>query len=57
VRPRCDAKVKRGIPGGKPLEEEALRVVNAMPAWSPAKVNGVPVPTEYVLPVAFQLNE
>ena len=36
---------------------EALRVVNAMPKWEPARVNGVAVPMDYLLPVMFALEE
>lgn len=51
-----EASVLRGVEGGAPLEQEALRVVRAMPAWKPAKVNGVSIPTEHTLPVTFQLD-
>ena len=37
-----EANVKRGIGGG--CNEEALRVVNAMPKWIPAKQKNKPVP-------------
>lgn len=38
------------------LDNEALRVVNEMPRWTPAELNGEPVASEYTLPVAFKLN-
>lgn len=49
-----DAKVMRGIGGG--CDEEALRVVRAMPAWSPGKQNGRAVMVRLILPVLFSLR-
>jgi TonB family protein len=49
-----DAKIVRGIGGG--CDEEALRVVNAMPKWIPGKNNGKPVNVTYNLPVSFKLS-
>ena len=49
-----DATVKRGIGGG--CDEEALRVVNAMPKWMPGKVKGEPVRVHFYLPVNFKLQ-
>ncbi|HMC98367.1 MAG TPA: energy transducer TonB, partial [Flavobacteriales bacterium] len=49
--------VQRGIAGGEALNEEAVRVVSAMPRWQPALVNGVPVPMAYVLPVTFAVSD
>lgn len=37
------------------LEEEAVRVVKAMPAWQPAISNGTPVKSTFRLPVKFRL--
>lgn len=48
------AKVVRGIGGG--CDEEALRVVKAMPAWKPGRQNGVAVKVNYKLPVSFKLQ-
>ncbi len=50
VRP----KVIRGIGGA--CEEEAIRVVSAMPAWTPGEENGEPVSVEMLLPVRFNLE-
>ena len=47
------AKVMRGIGGG--CNEEALRVVNAMPKWKPGKQNGQAVKVYYTLPISFKL--
>lgn len=48
-----DATVVRSV--NKLLDEEALRVVNAMPAWKPGTVDGQPVKVYFSLPVTFQL--
>jgi TonB family protein len=40
---------------GYGLEEEALRVVMAMPSWTPGKLKGNNVKTKYTLPDKFQL--
>ena len=37
------------------LDEEAIRVVKAMPKWTPGNRNGVPVKSNYTLPVNFVL--
>lgn len=49
-----DATVVRSV--NKLLDEEALRVVNAMPAWKPGTVDGQPVKVWFTLPVTFQLK-
>jgi periplasmic protein TonB len=36
--------------------EEALRVVQMMPAWKPGKMNGRKVSTQYTIPVKFVLK-
>ena len=38
------------------LDAEALRVVNAAPDWTPAKVGGKAVPVTYSVPVVFALR-
>ena len=50
----ADAEVLRGIGSG--CDEEALRVVNAMPKWKPGRVNGNPVRVQYTLPITFKLQ-
>lgn len=49
-----DAEILRGIGGG--CDEEALRVVNAMPKWKPGKQKGTPVRVQYNLPIVFKLQ-
>jgi TonB family protein len=38
------------------LDDEALRVVSAMPKWIPGKQNGEAVRVKYSVPVSFRLN-
>ena len=38
------------------LEQEALRVVNTMPAWKPGQVKGKNVKTRLELPISFQFE-
>lgn len=38
------------------LDEEAVRVVNAMPKWTPGKHNGNAVRVKYNIPVSFRLQ-
>ena len=38
------------------LDKEAIRVIEAMPKWTPAKQSGKPVRVKYVLPVSFRLQ-
>jgi len=49
-----DAKVVIGIGGG--CDEEALRVVNAMPKWKPGKQGGKNVRVQFALPIKFKLQ-
>ncbi|HEX8531623.1 MAG TPA: TonB family protein [Cytophagales bacterium] len=46
-----DVQVLRGIGSG--CNEEALRVVQHMPAWLPGKQSGQPVAVRYSLPIRF----
>ena len=46
--------VVRGIGGG--CDEEAKRVVNAMPRWRPGRQNGQPVSVRYTVQVTFKLR-
>lgn len=45
--------VLRSVGGG--CDEEALRVVKAMPRWKPGRQRGKPVRVQYTLPVHFEL--
>ena len=48
-----EVKVLRGIGGG--CDEEAVRVIKAMPKWTPGKVKGEPVRVSYTIPLNFKL--
>lgn len=47
-------QVKRGVHPS--LDREAMRVVKAMPAWTPGRNNRGPVPVRMTLPVKFKLE-
>jgi protein TonB len=49
-----NVKVLRGISGG--CDEEAVRVVQAMPNWIPGKQKGNNVPVQFNLPIQFKLD-
>ena len=49
-----DAKVVKSV--NPLLDEEAVRVVSAMPKWLPGKQMGVAVRVKYTLPVTFRLQ-
>lgn len=38
------------------LDAEALRIVKAMPNWTPGRQNGKPVRVKYTVPISFKLN-
>lgn len=38
------------------LDAEALRIVNAMPNWTPGRQNGKPVRVKYTAPLSFKLK-
>jgi protein TonB len=48
------AKVVKGI--GKSCDEEALRVVKAMPKWIPGTQKGKPVRVQFNMPIRFKLS-
>ncbi|UOQ53857.1 energy transducer TonB [Hymenobacter cellulosivorans] len=47
----ADAKVIKGL--GPAFDAEALRLVQQMPAWEPARQNQQPVAVAYTLPIRF----
>ncbi len=49
-----DVIVARGV--HESLDKEAVRVVQAMPPWTPAKQQGKTVRARFTLPVRFQLK-
>ncbi|MBC9912161.1 M56 family metallopeptidase [Chitinophaga varians] len=44
-------------PLGARLEEEAIRVVKAMPSWKPAEKDGRKVAVDYMIPIQFKLEK
>ena len=51
-----DAKIARGVKGGRGLEDEALRVIKSMPPWEPAMQNNMPVKIQFTYPIHFVLK-
>jgi periplasmic protein TonB len=49
-------KVERGISNGAELNDEAARVISAMPPWTPGKQEGHPVRVQYIVPIHFKLQ-
>lgn len=49
-----NVEVAKGIGGG--CDDEAVRVVKAMPKWQPATYEGKAVNVQYVLPITFKLK-
>lgn len=50
-----NVKVAKGI--GKECDDEAVRVVKAMPKWKPGLMKGKPVRVGYMLPIFFKMDE
>jgi len=48
-----DIKCIRGIKSGPALQKEAIRIVKAMPKWTPGMQQGRTVNVEYQLPIKF----
>ena len=49
-----DVKILRSV--CKELDNEAVRVIKAMPKWNPGTQNGEPVRTTMMLPINFKIN-
>jgi TonB family protein len=50
----ANAKIVRGVDPS--LDQEALRVVNSLPAWIPGKQRGEAVNVQYTVPIHFALQ-
>lgn len=50
----CEANVVKSV--DPLLDAEALRVINAMPNWTPGKQKGEPVRVRFTLPLMFRLQ-
>lgn len=42
---------------GEPFEKEARRLIENMPVWKPATLNGKPVPSQMSVPLTFQIQK
>jgi TonB family protein len=51
-----DAHVLRGS-GIAAMDDEALRVINSMPAWKPGKMSNKAVPVYFNLPISFSIAD
>jgi len=49
-----DIQLARKRGGG--CDEEAIRLVKAMPKWTPGKQGGKPAKVRFILPVSFKLE-
>jgi periplasmic protein TonB len=49
-----DVEVERSVDPF--LDREAMRIVKAMPKWTPGKKDGKPVRVKYTVPVVFRLQ-
>jgi periplasmic protein TonB len=49
-----DVRILRGIGGG--CDEEAVRVIQAMPRWNPGMQRGKPVRVQFTMPIRFTLQ-
>ena len=52
-----DVNLIKKTEGFKDLDDEALRVVKAMPKWNPGKMDGKPVKVYFHLPVVFKFKK
>ena len=49
-------EIVNGIPEGKGLEEEAIRLIQNMPKWKPGRNAGYPISEFITIPINFKLN-
>jgi protein TonB len=50
-------RIERGVMNAPELDEEAKRVISAMPKWIPGKMNGKPVKIKMTVPIKFELQD
>lgn len=50
-------EIAKGIPGAPELDAEAVRVIQAMPKWTPGIMNGKPVKVKVTVPIRFTLGD
>lgn len=51
----CNFEVKKSV--SPTIDSEAIRIIQHSPQWKPGTINGVPVKTQYSLPILFSLTE
>jgi len=51
----CNERIVKSVGGG--CDQEALRVIRAMPSWKPAMKDGKPVKTYFKQPIMFKLAD
>ena len=51
-----NVEVLKGVPGGPACDQEAIRVIKAMPKWNIGKQNGRPVRVYFNVPIIFKLQ-
>lgn len=49
-------RILRGVTGGVGLDNEAKRIVEIMPRWTPGMQNGRPVSVQFNLPIKYRLR-
>ena len=52
-----NVEMLKGVPGCADCDKEAIRVVESMPNWKPAKMTGRPVKCYFNLPFNFKIEE
>ena len=50
----CDIKVVRGV--DPIIDNEAVRVLESSPEWTPGYKDGKPIPIQFIFPVIFKLQ-
>ena len=50
-----DLKVIKGVDGCPECDVEAMRVINLMPIWMPAKNKGQAVKSKYIIPINYMI--
>lgn len=50
------AEIYKGVEDGPGLSQEALRIMQLMPAWKPGMLEGKPVKVNYIIPFSFKLD-
>ena len=52
-----NVELAKSNPSKQDLNEEALRVVKAMPKWNPGKMEGKPVKVYFNLPIIYKFKK